>query len=280
MEYKPQVPADTRKYTEPAAILDRDAPRFLWGDAEAGYVADWIYGSSDDIHLMSFALTPGQYFVNSNDLKTCYDAWESYYCLEGEFTFLCPETGEVHRMVEGDVLFIPPRTWHYGYNFGTTLCRILETITPPTAEAVEEFSVHQVPPDPELFVDEAVIGSFPGGGEQSNRAILVKPEGRLSEIVGSQNPLRIDLAVATAHLTTGVVGMFPRQRSEEIMHHAGDKVAYVTKGRLNVRVWDSDDWFELGVGDTCFIPKGYRHSFVNYTDEPTAFVFSVAPEYR
>jgi len=279
MRYKPQVPPDTRKYSEPARILDRDAPRFLWGDDDAGFVSDWIYGSSDDIHLMSFALTPGQHFANSEDLKTCYNATETYYCVEGEFTFHCPETGEVQVMQRGDFLYIPPRTWHYGYNFGTTRCRILEAITPPTAEAVELFSMQQEPPETRL-VDGELLGKFPEERSSSNRTVLITPRDRLSEILGGDHPIRVDLAAATETLTSGAIRLFPGQWSEPIIHPGGDKVVFVTEGTLHVRVWDTEEWYELGATDTCFLPKGTTHSFVNYTDTPTGLVFSVAPIYR
>ena len=279
MEYKRQVPADTRKYSEPAMILDRDAPRFLWGDEKAGFVSDWIYGSSDDIHLMSFALSPGQRFTNSEDLKTFYNATETYYCVEGEFTFHCPETGEVQVMRKGDFLYLPPRTWHYGYNFGTTRCRILEAITPPTPEAVELFSLDQEPPET-LLVDEGLLGSFPENTSGSNRTVLITPRDRLSEIVGSEHPIRVDLAASTDTLTTGAVRLFPGQWSERIEHPGGDKVVFVTEGTLHVRVWNTEEWYELDETDTCFLPKGTTHSLVNYTDDPTELVFSVAPAYR
>jgi hypothetical protein len=43
---KPQMPADVERLTKPTVIKAADAPRFLWGDPEAGFVSDWIYGSS------------------------------------------------------------------------------------------------------------------------------------------------------------------------------------------------------------------------------------------
>ena len=108
------------------------APRFLWGDDKAGYVSDWIYGSSPKIHMMSFEMNVGARFGNSPDFKTYYNAAETYHCLKGEFTFHCPETGEVHVLNKGDTLYFPPNTWHWGYNFGSETSHILESLTPRT----------------------------------------------------------------------------------------------------------------------------------------------------
>ncbi len=89
-------------YDTPTLIPAALAPRFLWGDDQAGYVSDWIYGSSPDIHMMSFELNVGSRFGNSPDFKTYYNCAETYHCLKGEFTFHCPETGEVHVLQPGD----------------------------------------------------------------------------------------------------------------------------------------------------------------------------------
>ena len=76
-----------------AFIPNASAPRFLWGDERAGYVSDWIYGSSAKVHMMSFEMNVGARFGNSPDFKTYYNAAETYHCLKGQFTFHCPETG-------------------------------------------------------------------------------------------------------------------------------------------------------------------------------------------
>ena len=119
-------------YQKPTLIKAADAPRFLWGDEKARYVSDWIYGSSPKIHMMSFEMSVGSRFGNSPDFKTYYNCAETYHCLKGEFTFHCPETGEVHVLQKGDTLYFPPNTWHWGYNFGSETCHILECLTPRT----------------------------------------------------------------------------------------------------------------------------------------------------
>ena len=54
----PQGPAGI-SFDRPTLIAADNAPRFLWGDAEAGYVSDWIYGSSPSIHMMAFEMNVG-----------------------------------------------------------------------------------------------------------------------------------------------------------------------------------------------------------------------------
>jgi quercetin dioxygenase-like cupin family protein len=280
MERKRQVPKATKKLTQPTLILGRDALRFLWGDDDAGLVSDWIYGSSRNIHLMSFSMSVGQRFANSNDLKTYYNAAETYYCLKGEFTFHCPDTGEIQVLHKGDTLYIPPKTWHFGCNFGSEECRILESLAPPLPEAVDEFAAAQEPLANIALLQREAIGKLVGKHTApATRTTLIRSGDYFWHLHGTENPIRIGLAVSTDLLTTGFVELYPGQRSDIIVH-PGDKVIYVTEGILNIRIWDSEDWWELGPGDTCFLPMNCSHSLFNCGDNRTRLLFSVAPHYE
>jgi quercetin dioxygenase-like cupin family protein len=257
------------------------APRFLWGDAEAGYVSDWIYGSSEKIHMMSFEMSVGSRFGNSPDFKTYYNAAETYHCLKGEFTFHCPETGEVHVLRKGDTLYFPPNTWHWGYNFGAETCRILESLTPRTEEAIEAYAVRQPWLQDIRYSPREAIGAFvPGAQRGPQRAKLVRPGNYLYEIVGAKRPIRVGLVCSTEMLTTAIVDLHPGQESEAI-RHSGDKVLFCLDGRMNVYLPDeTPNWWELGPGDAGFIPGGAVHAFHNTSDAMAQFLFSVAPDYR
>ena len=62
--------------------------------------------------------------------------------------------------------------------------------------------------------------------------------------------------------------------------HPGDEALFVTRGRLNVHLPDSHDWFELKEKDSLFVPEGVTHRYCNYTHEPTEIIFSVVPKYK
>lgn len=276
---KPQMPADVERLTAPKHIKAADAPRFLWGDAEAGYVTDWIYGSSPKVHMMSFALAVGQKFTHSPDFRTYYDCDETYYCLAGEFTFHCPETGEVQVLKKGDFLHFPPRTWHHGYNFGTETCRIVEAITPAVREHIEDFSAQHSLDDWRRVTEGTIGGLVAGRTPQAPRSTLIREQDWVYELVGAERPLRVGLACSTERLTTGVIDLHPGQVSEPITH-PGDKVVFHLEGMLNMRIWPTEQWWELHPGDTAFVPEGVAHSFHNLTDERVRLTFSVAPRYR
>ena len=62
--------------------------------------------------------------------------------------------------------------------------------------------------------------------------------------------------------------------------HPGDEAIFATRGRLNVYLPDTFDWYELHPKDSLFIPEGTRHQYCNMSDEPVEFFFAVAPRYR
>jgi len=268
-------------FNSPTLIPFAQAPRFLWGDAEAGFVSDWIYGSSPAIHMMTFELNIGGRFGNSPDFKTYYNCAETYHCLKGEFTFHCPETGEVHVLRRGDTLYFPPDTWHWGYNFGQETCHVLECLTPRTEEAVEAYAKQQPWLKEIRYALPAAIGNFvPGGERKGERARLVRASDYLFEIVGEKHPIRIGLVCSTEMLTVGIVDLFPGQESEPISHPS-DKVLYCLEGRANVYVPDArPNWWELNPGDGGFIPAKCRHAFFNSSDGMAKLLFGVAPRYR
>jgi quercetin dioxygenase-like cupin family protein len=279
-ELKPQGPRGI-SYQKATLIKAADTPRFLWGDEKARYVSDWIYGSSPKIHMMSFEMTVGSRFGNSPDFKTYYNCAETYHCLKGEFTFHCPETGEVHVLKKGDTLYFPPNTWHWGYNFGSETCHILECLTPRTEEAVEAYAIKQPWLTDIRYGQRDLIGRYtPGAARGTQRAVLARAGDYLYEIAGETRPMRVGLVCSTKLLTVGIVDLHAGQEAE-LISHPGDKVIYCLDGRANVYLPDDKpNWWELRPGDAGFIPGGTKHAFFNTSDAMAKVIFGVAPDYR
>ena len=85
----------------PAHIPYESATRHLWGDAESGEVADWIYVSSDKIHRLVFGLPAGGWSMHSEVHRTIFAAHEVSYLLSGSMVFGNTETGKVRRVMAG-----------------------------------------------------------------------------------------------------------------------------------------------------------------------------------
>jgi quercetin dioxygenase-like cupin family protein len=277
---KPQGPRGIA-YDKPTLIKAAEAPRFLWGDRAASYVSDWIYGSSPAIHMMSFEMSVGSRFGNSPDFKTYYNCAETYHCLKGEFTFHCPETGEVHVLHVGDTLYFPPNTWHWGYNFGSETCRILECLTPRTEEAVEAYAKKQPWLKDIRHGPRELIGKFiPGEARGKPRARLIRPGEYLYELVGEARPTRVGLVCSTDMLTVGIIDLHPGQEGD-LISHPSDKVLYCLDGRANVYLPEEvPNWWAMEEGDSAFVPSSTQHAFFNTSDRMAKVLFGVAPQYR
>ncbi len=174
-------------------------------------------------------------------------------------TFHCPETGEVHVIRKGDTLYFPPNTWHWGYNFGSETCHILESLTPRTEEAVEAYAVKTPWLKNIKHGPHELNGKFaPGGSRGKQRARLVRPGDYLYEIVGEKQPMRVGLVCSTDMLTTAIVDLYAGQESEQFSH-PGDKVLFCLDGRMNVYLpSESPNWWEMSPGDARLHPGGLR----------------------
>ena len=162
-------------------------------------------------------MTVGSRFGNSPDFKTYYNSAETYHCLKGEFTFHCPETGEVHVLRKGDTLYFPPNTWHWGYNFGSETCHILESLTPRTEEAVEAYAVKQPWLEDISYGPRELIGPI---RTRSVRAASSAPRSSVAgdylyEIVGEERPMRVGLVCSTEMLTSAIIDLHAGQESDQ-----------------------------------------------------------------
>ena len=70
-------------YSGPSAIPYASVTRFLWGDSESGEVADWIYASTDKIHMLVYGLPPGGSCLHSDAHRTVFGADVTYHVVEG-----------------------------------------------------------------------------------------------------------------------------------------------------------------------------------------------------
>lgn len=282
MSYSPSPRA---LYDEPTAIRYETVTRHLWGDAEAGQVADWIYVSNAKIHQIIFGLPVGAAFRHSDSYRTIFAADVTYFVLEGVLVLANPQTGEVQRAKAGETIFFRRDTWHHGFNNGSEPLRVLEFFAPPplqgtsgayarTKENLTEFTYRQ----------DQLLGHWnplaPRASETPPTLRLLRADDVLWRMEGKTNPVLVGILASTEHLTVGQMQLLQGQKSEAEIH-GGDEGLYVLEGTLNIHLPEhtGSKWFELRPGDGFYIPEGVPHEYHNIAGQPTRLIFGVAPTY-
>ena len=278
------APSPRPTFDGPAHIPYATVTRHLWGDVEAGEVADWIYVSSDKIHQLVFGLNPGRAFRHSDSFRTIFAADEVLYVLSGLMVIANPERGEVHRVQAGEAVFFRRDTWHHAFNYGSEPLRVLEFFAPPPSQGTSGAYARTKPNLVEInYIQDHLLGQWPMARDQitSDFSMRVMRETDLLwRMEGHDNPILVGLWAATEHLTVGQIYLMPGQQSD-VQQHAGDESLYVLEGTLNMRLPDNDGqrWFELNPKDGFYIPQGVPHHYYNISDQPVRLIFGVAPTY-
>ena len=281
MSYQPS-PRPT--FDAPTLIPYASVTRHLWGDAEAGEVADWIYVSSDKIHQLVFGLPPGGVFRHSDAYRTIFAADLLYYVLAGTMVINNPATGEVHRIARGEAAFFRRDTWHHVWSYGGEALRVLEFFAPPPSLGTSGAYARTQPLLETIrYTQDELLGWWPAAREEARRRrtiVPVRAGDLLWRMEGKDRQTLVGILVSTEHLTVGVVELPPGHQTE-VQLHGGDKSLYVQEGTVNVRLPEqpAPTWFELTPGDGFYLPIGTPHQLYNITDRPARLIFGVAPSY-
>jgi mannose-6-phosphate isomerase-like protein (cupin superfamily) len=271
----------------PGAVPASKAVLKLWGDDEAGRVSDRIFVSNERIQLMVFSMPPGGRFGHSEAARTAMGADELYVVLRGTLVLANPETGEVHRVDEGEAIAFGKDTWHHGFNRGTGTLEVLEFFAPPPATGSSQAYARTRPfLASSRYVRDEWLERWGPGADGSRAADTQHPVERvLWRLEGADDPVLVGVYLSTPELTAGSVEVMPGQRSDAIAR-GGDEAGYVVEGTLSLFLPDGphpdgpgNAWFEVGPGDAWFVPAGVPRRYFNMTGEPVRAFFGVAPRY-
>jgi quercetin dioxygenase-like cupin family protein len=279
MAQRPYSPSPRPNFEVPTAIYRRDVTRHIWGDDQAGEVADWIYASTARVHCLLFGLPPGGRFVHSPEFRTVFGADEVLQVISGTAMVANPETGEVYKVEQGEWFTFGANTWHHVFTHGTKALRVLEFLAPPPASGSTGRYARTRP------YLEAPRYAVPGdiAGEESAE----RPEPSIRVVRDKDLIWQLRLGVptgivaSTGELTVMHVEIDPGQVSTT-HSHGGDELLFVAEGVLHVRAWQGDQAyvFELGPEDACLIPAGAEHEYRNYGSDQVSFVLGVAPQWH
>jgi quercetin dioxygenase-like cupin family protein len=270
-------------FDQTTLISYANVTRHLWGDDEAGRVADWIYVSSQEIHQIVFGVAPGGSFRHSEAYRTIFGADEVFLVLEGEMAMSNPETGEVHLVKEGEFAFFRKDTWHHAHSVSKDALRVLEFFAPPPATGTSGAYAKTKPYLSEsTYTRDNLLEHWPAKRIESlsTDTIQVLTEKDMLWRLEGENTF-VGIVASTEHLTVGKVRLLPGQRSS-LHAHAGAESIYVLQGTLNLLALEegSKRWLEANPKDGVYIPRGVEHQYYNYSAEIVEFVFGVAPKYK
>lgn len=271
-------PSPRPRFSGPAAIPYATVTRHIWGDAEAGEVSDWIYGSTDKIHALVFGLAPGGSFRHSPEFRTVFGADEVLTVLSGTMILANPETGEVIRVPSGESAFFRANTWHHVFAYGSEPLRVLEFLAPPPSQGTtgayarsRDYLAHA------RYSDDSVLGHLPRATPTGGTLTWVRPHDVVYRLEGDG---LVGLLGSTEHLTAATLEL-ASGKAGSVHAHGGDEILYVRSGTLTVRAWTADHThvFELSADDAAFIPAGVAHEYRNYTAIEAEALVGVAPQY-
>ena len=276
------APSPRPTFSEATPIPFASVTRHLWGDPEAGEVADWIYASTDKIHQLLFGIAPGGAFRHSDNFRTIFAADEVLYVLSGVMVLANPERGEVHRLMPGDAAFFRRDTWHHAFNHSSEPVRVLEYFAPPPSQGTSG-AYAQTKPNlvNSKYVLEEAHGRWPMERDEIERNFTIRvmrEADMLWQLSGEQNQVLVGLLASTEHLMVGKMILQPGQHSD-IEIHDGDECLYVVDGTLNMHAPEKDGprWFELSAQDGFFVPAGTPHQYYNVSGKSVTLLFGVAP---
>jgi quercetin dioxygenase-like cupin family protein len=262
----------------PALVRRADVTRHVWGDPEAGEVYDWIYASTERVHMLVFGLAPGGSFRHSQDYRTVFAADEVLHVLQGTLVLADPETGEVQRLDAGEHVFFRRDTWHHAFALGPEPLRVLELFAPPPAAGASSAYAREQPYlEHSRYADDAHLGNWPPAAPPARRLRVI---GRDDVLWRRDLDVLCGILVSTEHLTVATLEIGPGEvaRAHE---HGGDEVLMALDEPLWVRAWHEDTVrvFELGAEDVCYVPAGCPHEVRNAGRGVARAICGIAPSY-
>jgi quercetin dioxygenase-like cupin family protein len=272
----PSSPRPT--FDGPALIRRADVTRHIWGDPAAGEVYDWIYASTERVHMLVFGLASGGGFRHSEDFRTIFAADELLHVLEGVLVIADPETGEVQRAGTGESVFFRRDTWHHAFALGPEPLRVLELFAPPPAAGASSAYARAQPYlEQSRYADDALLGHWPPASPPPPRLRVLR---RADVLWRRDLGVLCGVLVSSEHLTVATLEIGPGEAAAA-HEHGGDEVLMVLDGTLWVRAWfdGAVHVFELNPEDVCYLPAGSRHEYRNAQGATARAICGVAPSW-
>lgn len=276
------APSPRPTYDRPTLVARAGVRRHVWGDAGSGLVGDWLYASTDRLHVIVFGLAPGRGFTHSSAFRTVFGADELLHVLSGSMVAANPETGEIVSLEAGESLFFRKDTWHHAWARGAEPLRVLEFFAPPPATGSSGPYAASRPYVEQPRYSAAQLAAAMAGQRAASQGgatlrCLARDAGTVRE---SGDGIRHAMLAATEHLTVARVEVAPGAQGPETAH-GGDALLYGLAGELFVRTrWQGEARsFELAPHDAVYVPFGGSYEILSFGAGAQA-ILGVAPKWQ
>ena len=269
------APSPRPTYDAPTLIHHLTVRRHIWGDAESCLVADWLYASTDKLHVLQFGLAPGKWFRHSPSYRTIFGADEVLFVLSGSMLASNPQTGEVVNCSRGESLFFRRDTWHHVCARGDEPLRVIEFFAPPPSTGTSgAYAAKQPYLDAARYTRDERLGKTEASPVGTLRRV---PAAELEWRI--EGELQVGLIASSEHLTVAHLEV-PSGAQGSPTAHGGDALLFGLDGELMVRTWwqDQSTTFEMGYRDAVYLPQGARYEVLNFGGTAQALL-GVAPRY-
>ena len=213
MAYSPSPKPDYKKNT---FIKFSNLKIHLWGDKVSGYVKDWIYVSNKSIHQIIFGIKPGSNFKHSNEYRTIFGADEFLYVLSGTLIISNPQTGEIHKVEEGQSVFFRKDTWHHAFNYSNKELQVLEFFSPPPLTGTSGAYAKKKPFLKKNIYQKKIL-EYPNiNFKKENSFFILNKEDIIWSLYGPNQELLFGTYVKTKYLKVNLIKLKPGQKSPPI----------------------------------------------------------------
>jgi mannose-6-phosphate isomerase-like protein (cupin superfamily) len=270
------APSPRPTFDAPTLVRRSEIKHHVWGDRQSGLVGDWLYASTDKIHVLEFGLAPGHWFKHSPSFRTVFAADEVLFVLQGAMLACNPETGEVVECRSGESVFFRRDTWHHVRAEGAEPLRVLEFFSPPPSQGASgTYAMSQKYLEAPVYRRNDLLGNFTG----TDKLSTLRRIGARDRSIRLEGEIAVGLIVSTEHLTVAELQV-PAGAIGERTAHGGDAMIVGIGGELMVRtLWKSkSETLELGPRDAVFVPEGAQYELLSFSTSATALL-GVAPRY-
>lgn len=135
-------------------------------------------------------------------------------------------------------------------------------------------------------IDKLGKWPIPGDEARKNQRLIKIPKDKTLKLIhGSNNHILVSFFVSNDFVHFGKM-QIPKGIYSDPETHEGDEVIFVLKGKLTVQVYEEEpddksvlhESYEIDAEEQFLIPEGFKHRYLNFSNEIVEAVFGIAPE--